>query len=432
MKKSRICLFFSDTGGGHRSASEAIEAALRESMNSLGSHLTKPELLVENIVEKSHPVNRYFVEFYNYLLRHNQAGMKYYYWFIENTKPNDSELGYQLAKSYLFSLLNEINADVIVSVHPMSNHYLARAIKETGREGKTKLITVVTDPNGDFWSGWACPDADLTIVPNDLGKDTLIKYGIEPQKIKVLGMPVHPDFSKPVSFTPEEFRTRMGLSPDLPTLCLNSGWAGGGNILSVYEALNYVDRRIQVIFLCGQNQELYAKATDLAANSKHPTAVLPFHDRMSDLMTACDLMVTKAGGLTTFEAVARNLPLAIDMITKPMPQELGTANLLCQEGLAHAIKAPEDIIPIALTMRTRKEIGNQTLPTRFQLDKTKAVHDIAEAILHETGVNVSSNPIQAGSANATNAKANANPNKSANSTVVNPNQTASQMPSFNG
>jgi len=416
MKKSRICLFFSDTGGGHRSACEAIEAALRESMNSLSSSVGKPELLVENIVEKSHPVNRYFVEFYNYLLRHNQAGMKYYYWFIENTKPNNSELGYRLAKPYLISLLNEINADVIVSVHPMSNHYLARAIQDTGRAGKTKLITVVTDPNGDFWSGWACHDADLTIVPNDLGKATLVKLGIDQHKIKVLGMPVHPEFSKPVPFTPEEFRTRMGLSPDLPTLCLNSGWAGGGNILSVYEALNYVDRRIQVIFLCGQNQELYTRATEMAANSKHPTAVLPFHDRMSDLMTACDLMVTKAGGLTTFEAVARKLPLAIDMITKPMPQELGTANLLCQEGLAHSIKAPEDIIPIALTMRTRKEIGNQPLPSRYQLDKTRAVHDIAEAILAETGVNVfaSQAPIT---------------NTNTNSTMVNPGQTGS-MPSM--
>lgn len=414
MKKSRICLFFSDTGGGHRSACEAIEAALRESMNSLSSSVGKPELLVENIVEKSHPVNRYFVEFYNYLLRHNQAGMKYYYWFIENTKPNNSELGYRLAKPYLISLLNEINADVIVSVHPMSNHYLARAIQDTGRAGKTKLITVVTDPNGDFWSGWACHDADLTIVPNDLGKATLVKLGIDQHKIKVLGMPVHPEFSKPVSFTPEEFRTRMGLSPDLPTLCLNSGWAGGGNILSVYEALNYVDRRIQVIFLCGQNQELYTRATEMAANSKHPTAVLPFHDRMSDLMTACDLMVTKAGGLTTFEAVARKLPLAIDMITKPMPQELGTANLLCQEGLAHAIKAPEDIIPIALTMRTRKEIGSQPLPSRYQLDKTRAVHDIAEAILAETGVNVFASQA---------------PITNTNSTMVNPGQTGS-MPSM--
>ncbi len=414
MKKSRICLFFSDTGGGHRSACEAIEAALRESMNSLSSNHGKPELLVENIVEKSHPVNRYFVEFYNYLLRHNQAGMKYYYWFIENTKPNNSELGYRLAKPYLISLLNEINADVIVSVHPMSNHYLARAIQDTGRAGKTKLITVVTDPNGDFWSGWACHDADLTIVPNDLGKATLVKHGIDQHKIKVLGMPVHPEFSKPVPFTPEEFRTRMGLSPDLPTLCLNSGWAGGGNILSVYEALNYVDRRIQIIFLCGQNQELYTRATELAANSKHPTAVLPFHDRMSDLMTACDLMVTKAGGLTTFEAVARKLPLAIDMITKPMPQELGTANLLCQEGLAHAIKAPEDIIPIALTMRTRKEIGNQPLPSRYQLDKTRAVHDIAEAILAETGVNVFGSHA---------------PSTNTNSTIVNPGQTGS-MPSM--
>ena len=67
-------------------------------------------------------------------------------------------------------------------------------------------------------------------------------------------------------------------------------------------------------------------------------------------MNAVDLMVTKAGGLTTFEAIARRLPMAIDIITEPMPQEAGTIKILLEASkkthLAHVIRRPEDIIKI--------------------------------------------------------------------------------------
>lgn len=142
-RSSRICMMFSDTGGGHRSATEAIEAAMQNLLRD-----QKPDrevsVTVENIVEKSHPINRRFVELYNYLLRHHQGAMKYYYWWIETCKPNDSELGWKITKPYLNSYVAEQAPDVLVSVHPMCNQYLARAIKETGLKKKTKLVTVVT------------------------------------------------------------------------------------------------------------------------------------------------------------------------------------------------------------------------------------------------------------------------------------------------
>ncbi|MBS2006765.1 MAG: hypothetical protein JST01_06990 [Cyanobacteria bacterium SZAS TMP-1] len=385
VKPTVIALFFSDTGGGHRSAVEAVQTAIEQLCRERGTK--KPvKVVIDNVAENTHPINRGFVQFYNYLLRHNQALMKYYYAFIEAVKPNDSEIAWLFTKPYLETKLRSINPDLTVSVHPMCNQYLARCLKETGLKAQSKLVTIVTDPNGDFWSGWACKDSDLTIAPNDLSKKRLIDLGVGENQIKVVGMPVHPDFRNPPTSSKEEFRHNLGLTRDLPTICINAGWAGGGNMMEVYRALHSVSRPVQVIFLCGHNQELYATMKRESRRSPIPTAVLPFHDRLADVMAASDLMVTKAGGLTTFEAIARRLPMAIDTITEPMPQEMGTAQILVSEGLGQRVNKPSDIVAIAENMVLREEFAARPLPTNYQLDRVDAVFEIAETLLKMAGV----------------------------------------------
>jgi UDP-N-acetylglucosamine:LPS N-acetylglucosamine transferase len=384
-KPVSIGLFFSDTGGGHRSATEAIEAAIQQVL--VEHQMQEPvSINVDALVENSHWMNRCFVEVYNHLLRNHQHAMSYYYWFIETFKPNDSEMGWRITRDYLKASLVKMDCQVAVSVHPMTNQYLARGIKELKIKSKTKLITVVTDPNGDFWSGWACKDADLTVVPNDLAKNRLIQLGVEPEKIKIVGMPIHPDFLNPPNLSADEFKRSLGLDPTLPTICVNAGWAGGGNMTTVYKALNTVKRKVQVVFLCGHNQELYAQMKREAKKAKVPTAVLPFHDKLSDLMASCDLMVTKAGGLTSFEAIARRLPMAIDMITTPMPQEMGTANMLIDQGLAKGIYRPQDIVDIVENMPTQIEFAATPLPKTHQLNQTDAIFRIAHLVLEAAGV----------------------------------------------
>lgn len=377
----KIAIAFSDTGGGHRSAADAIETAINDVIAS--DYQGKGfEVVSENVVERTHPINRAFVDFYNYLLRQNQQLMKYYYWFIHFTKPNDSELGYRISGPYLRQWLRREQPAVVVSVHPMTNQYMARAMKDTGMFGKTKLVTVVTDPNGDFWKGWACADADITVVPNGLGKTQLCDWGVPQDKIRVMGMPISPDFIKPPTVSKQEFRQHLGLHPERPTICINAGWAGGGNMLAIFRELMTVQKDIQVIFLCGHNQKLYERVKREARRATIPCAVLPFHDRMSDLMSAVDLMVTKAGGLTTFEAIARRLPLAIDVITKPMPQEAGTVKILVDNGLGYAIGKADDIVEVVENLQPVADRNTVKLPAVHSLDRTDAVYDIARSILH--------------------------------------------------
>jgi UDP-N-acetylglucosamine:LPS N-acetylglucosamine transferase len=380
MPNFRICLAFSDTGGGHRSAVEAIEAGI----NEIALHEPRGnqfDLVLDNVCEKSHPVNRAFVDAYNYILRHDQKAMKYYYWLIETLKPNDSEIGYRISAPYLKKLYTRVDPHVVVSVHPMANQYTERALQDAGLRDKVKFVCVVTDPNGNFWKGWACPQADLTIVPNELARDQLIAWGVPHDRIRTLGMPVHPDFVKPPTVSRDEFRSHLGLRPDRLTICINAGWAGGGNMSLIYKALSQVSRPIQAVFLCGHNRELYERARELAAHGTVPTAVLPFHDRMSDLMAAMDMMVTKAGGLTTFEAIARRLPIVFDTITKPMPQEAGTVEMLVKQGVAQAVQEPDDIVDIVENFTPAFDRTVIKLPNANQLDRAGAIFDICRAIM---------------------------------------------------
>lgn len=397
MSSSTICLFFSDTGGGHRSAAEAIEAGIQSIIDEPSfkeSSNQQLKVISDNIVEKSHFLNRCFVEVYNFMLRHNQAGMKYYYHLINLFRPDNSLFGYWLVKAHVTKFLREHKPEVIVSLHPMSNFYLARSLRDAGLTN-SRFIEIVTDPNENLWRGWACNDADLIIVPNLAAKNKLMQWGVSEHKLEVVGMPVHPNFLKAPICERDKFLEHLGLNPNVFTLCINSGWAGGGNMTAVYRALQLVKKEIQVIFLCGNNEKLYKKMSRFSAHSRFSTRVLPFHDNMSELMNAVDLMVTKAGGLTTFEAIARRLPMAIDVITEPMPQEAGTIRILLEASknshLAQIIRQPQDIVQIVEKADLKANRFIKNLPTYQNLDSTEAVYDIASILISQVGLNQKSN-----------------------------------------
>src|SRR5579883_518924 len=332
MKQHRIFIVFSDTGGGHRTAANAIKEALQELWVKSGRAENELDIVMKDVIAESNKLNHLFERMYNRLLKKHQDWMKYYIALIEWTKPNENDLAYKLTSSYSKKIISEIAPSVIVSVHPMVNHFLARSLKDLDLDEQIKLITVLTDPNSNLWTGWACPDAALTIAPNDLARDRLVSLGLDPARIEVIGMPIMPEFLHPPAEPREHLLNRLGLDPNMLTVLVTAGSAGGGNMLKVYKAMQHIKRPMQIIFVCGNNKKLIARVERERLNCPWKTVVLPRIESVSDGMNACDLLVTKAGGLTTFEAIARHLPMALDMITEPMPQEAGTADLLIEAG----------------------------------------------------------------------------------------------------
>ena len=179
----------------------------------------------------------------------------------------------------------------------------ARVLKELGLADRIPLVTVVTDPYYGFWKGWACDDVSLYLVASDEARRQLIDYG-SPRRIKISGMPVHPKFSFPGEEAARVARTALGLDPEKFTVFVNAGWEGGGNIPQIFQELVRGELDVQAIFLAGKNEALRNDAELVAAEAKFPIKVIGYSDEVEKLMSAANVMISKLGGSTTFEALA--------------------------------------------------------------------------------------------------------------------------------
>src|ERR687884_206373 len=341
----KILIISSDTGGGHRSAAAAIVAGVQRFFEG-DSYAVR----VVRAVEESHHLSARLVRLYNWVLRNKQHWMKYLYWAVNRLRPETREFFHRRCIGYVRDLFEKWCPHVVVSVHPLTQHIFARVLKELGLADKIPLVTVVTDPCYGFWRGWACDDVRLYLVASEEARQQLIDYGVAPERIKVSGMPVHPKFTFPGEQAAQAARTALGLDPEKFTVFVNAGWVGGGNIPHIFRELVHGDLDVQAIFLAGKNEELRAEAEQLAARAKFPVKVIGYSEQVEQLMQAANVMISKLGGLTTFEAFACRVPIIADATTPPMPQESGAATMIARRGAGVLLKRAADIVPTVRRM----------------------------------------------------------------------------------
>jgi len=337
--------YLSDTGGGHRSAAAAIVAGIQKFIEG-DSYAVR----VVRAVEDSHHLTARLVKLYNWILRHRQHWMKYLYWCVNRFRPETRQFFHKRCIGYVKELFERWCPHVVVSVHPLTQHIFARVLKELNLSDRIPLVSVVTDPCYGFWKGWACDDVTLYLVASEEARLQLVDYGIAPERIKVSGMPVHPKFAYPGEAAAQAARRALGLDAEKFTVFVNAGWEGGGNIPQIFRELVRGELDVQAIFLAGRNEQLRVKAETLALRATFPIKVIGYSEQIEQLMSAANVMISKLGGLTTFEAFACRLPIIADVTSGPMPQEAGAANLIIRRGAGVLLKEASDIVPIIRRM----------------------------------------------------------------------------------
>ena len=336
----KILIISSDTGGGHRSAAKTIADGLEK-------FWTGESAAVRTIkaVEESHHITDKLVNLYNWVLQNKQHWMKYLYWAINKIRPETREFVMKRCIGFCRDSFEKWCPHIVVSVHPLTQHIFARILKELNLIDSVPLVTVVTDPCYGFWKGWACDDVSLYLVANDDAQRQLIDYGISPEKIKISGMPVNPKFHEVDEQDAQNARRIYGLDPDKFTVFVNAGWIGGGNIPKIFKEFVRGELDVQAIFLAGKNEELRLEAERIAKTAKFPVKVIGYSDEIEKVMQSANIMISKLGGLTTFEALACRLPIIADATTAPMPQEAGTSRLIETRGAGILLKRSVDIVP---------------------------------------------------------------------------------------
>src|SRR5579871_5561974 len=219
---TKLLILSSDTGEGHNSAAAAIEKAATSA--GIQAKIRKP-------LEESARVNRSFANLYNTLLRHRPQWMGGYFRLINSFRPNENRFAYSKVRRYIGRFIESEDPDVVLSVHPMTNHFLQRYIKE--RQLGIPCYTFLTDPFPPFWRGWSSPYVDRYFVPTDEALQALTASGIPAWRIERVPMPVRPDFLPATMTEIQDFRNALKLD-DASIILINGGARGGGPIRKLY------------------------------------------------------------------------------------------------------------------------------------------------------------------------------------------------------
>lgn len=232
----------------------------------------------------------------------------------------------KLLSKKLAKFLVEYNPDFIIGTHSYAG-LLMSVLKKKGIL-TCPLYGVITDFT--IHPFWESTNLDYYIVADELLTATAARKGIPSNKILPYGIPINEQFSS--SADKEEMKRTLGLK-DKETVLVMMGSMGYGNITDVVETLDAFDHDYQIVVICGNNE----KAKSLIEERFWNKDVYPlgYTKNVHEYMDAADLIITKPGGLTTSEAMAKRLPL---ILMNPIPgQEDRNQEFLVNAGVAMAV-----------------------------------------------------------------------------------------------
>ena len=341
-RRTPILFLFSDTGGGHRTASEAIDAALTR------TNPTEPiatELVDVFAACGVFPL-REGIKSYGTLLKVQPSPYPALF-HLSNGRTRARimiELGKPFMRGKFKNLLERVRPSLVVSVHPLLNTLARETIDEIGVA--TPFVTVITDlvTIHHAWTSEAL--ADQYVVASPEAARVCRLRGIPRSHIHDLGLPIRSGFSPPADLAAA--KRALGLDPDRRMLLVMSGGEGGGrmrvilrNIAGTARSLN-----LQVVMICGRNEELRERLSALAPRFGPGAIVLGFVDNVADYMRAADVLLSKGGPGTIAEAAACGLPIIVcDYISG---QEAGNLGYVESRGAGVVALEPPDV---AATLR---------------------------------------------------------------------------------
>lgn len=323
---SRILFVSANMGAGHNATARAVEQAARrlwphaesrwvDTLEVMGPGVgpTFRQIYVTNV--QTTPWLYEF--FYSSLWRHR--------WFASASKRFvGTWCGRRLAP-----VIEDYEPDLVVSTYPLGSAGLQWLRAHRG------LDVPVAAWISDFAPHpfWVYPDLDVHFVMH--GACARPASTAEPGASVAVAAPPVSDGFRPGDRAVA--RERLGLRQDTFIVLLSCGYFGFGTVEKAVDTLLAVDQRIQIVAVCGGNEELRQRVAARDAPSQRLLA-LGWVDAMSTYVTAADLVVTNAGGATSLEALACGR--AVAMFDPIAAHGRANAELMAEAGLALLCRTP--------------------------------------------------------------------------------------------
>ena len=395
--RPRTVLFLiSDTGAGHRSAANALVAAMKlvderigasspATSTARGRSGAPPDpnwraVIVDGFADAANFPLRKGVFLYGPAIKHSPRLYSQLFHFTNSV--NRFNAAYRISQPFLrqgmTQLLVRYHPDVIVSVHPLLNHITLQVMRDL--DVRVPFITVITDLV-TVHTAWVAPSVSACVVPTEAARTFAIARGLAPKRVRLLGMPIDPKFATPPQGDARERKLALGLDPDRPVILLVGGGEGAGGLSQAVYALGALDLKAQMLVVTGRNRALRADLERAKAHFRMPTQALGFVDNMPELMHASDMVVTKAGPGSISEAMACGLPI---ILTGFIPgQEEGNVEYVRANHLGLYADSAEKLVVSARKLLDPDDPQLAEMRANVQaLSKPRASFDIARLILN--------------------------------------------------
>lgn len=337
MKK--IHVVFHDAGGGHRNAAVALKTVIEQQQRPWQIELVQFQELTDRFDVLRRFTGIRIQEQYNLILQNGWTlGSAYLLRLLQAT--------IRLFHGPLVRLLEDFwrqnPADLLVSVIPHFNRELAESWNKIypGRPFVT-LITDLADFPPHFWIE-PVPE-QYVIAGTERAVEQARALGHDDAHVfRTSGMILRPDFYVPDHADPLAVRNELGLQPALPTAIVLFGGHGSKVMYEIAERLNAASLPLQLILICGRNEELAAKFR--ARAWRMPVKVIGFTKEIHKLMRAADFLIGKPGPGSIAEAMVRQLPVLIECNAWTLPQERYNAEWVTEKKVGIVLKSFREVV----------------------------------------------------------------------------------------
>ena len=256
--------------------------------------------------------------------------------------------------------------DVIICTHIFAGLLVTYIAERYGISAKT--VGIVTDFT--FHPYWEDSALDYYVIANPLLMNQGMKKGIPKEKFVCTGIPIDLKFSKK---TPRDEACRKLGIDNTRTILVMGGSMGFGHISGMIKELDNMELNFQIVSVCGNNKKLKEKIDKTTFKKK--VINYGFTDKVDLLMDAADCIITKPGGLTTSEALAKGLPI---IMANPIPgQEDRNVEFLLNAGAALKISNTYPIDNAVYQIFSSQKRREHLRTTAADIGKPNATEDLA-------------------------------------------------------
>ena len=323
MKK--VLILTTSTGGGHNEAASSLE----KEFNKHGFVVKRLDALME--INKS--LDAFIIGAFKILV----GAFPKLYGNLYNKSKNErfnklmTNCVSKISKDKIYEIILNEKPDLIISTHP----FLVRVIGslKENRLIDIPFVSVVTDYNAH--QTYVDKNVDAYIAGSDYTSSTLIKKGISKDKIFSYGIPIKKEFLK------ESKIALIKLSSF--QILLMSGSLGLKDMKNVLKNIVDIEGDYNIVVVCGNNKKLKnnieKEYSELIMNQK--ITLYGYTNNIPDIMESSDIIITKPGGLTISEAIAKRLPMIIPYYIPG--QEKENLDFLLKKGVAIYVSEKDSI-----------------------------------------------------------------------------------------